>query len=110
MASSHLDTLAALCIGFAFAGSVMEALGLITYQRIGFDLFLRHGRKGILALPLLIMTGPVILLRDLFSKEGQGLPVLALGAGLVMALGWSIASGHLLLLIIHAVQGLGERL
>lgn len=107
MASSHLDTLAALCIGFAFAGSVIEALGLITCQRIGFGLFLDNGRKGVLALPLLIMTGPVLLLRDLFSADGRELPGIAVAFGIIMAIGWGIASGHLLLLIIHAVQGIG---
>lgn len=97
-------TLSALLTGLVFAGAVLEAIALITYERIGFGLLFRRGRMGLLALPLLIMTGPIILLREAFralNGSPLGLPLMLMG--LFAAAAWAVASGHILLRIIGVV-------
>ena len=105
MPLSHFDTLAALCVGLAFAGAVIEALACLTQERVGFDLFFRHGRKGMLAIPLLLMTGPVLVLRDAWRARRFGGSLVLTGGALLLGLAWSIASGHLLLILIALVHG-----
>lgn len=94
-------TLSALLTGIAFAVAVVEALAALTYERIGFALMFRRGRLGLLALPLLVFTGPVILFRAALEawrdpELGRGIAWL----GLAAALFWALASGHLLMRII----------
>ena len=94
-------TLSALLTGIAFAVAVVETLAAITYERIGFRLMFRRGRLGVLALPLLVFTGPVILFRaaaDCWSDPRLGKGVAVLGA--LAALFWALASGHLLMRIL----------
>jgi cytochrome c biogenesis protein CcdA len=94
-------TLSALLAGVVFAGAVLEAIALFTYERIGFALLFRRGRLGLLALPLIIMTGPLILAREAYRLMREtSLGWSALLAGLAVAAAWAIASGHVLLSII----------
>lgn len=99
-------TVSALLTGFIFANAVIEAIGLFTYQRIGFGLLFGRGSLGLLALPLLIMTGPAIVMRELVSVDLRG-PVgwVFTIAGAAVVMGWSLASGHVLLRLIAAVHG-----
>ena len=106
MEAFHFETLANLCVGLAFAGAVLATLGLITAERIDFELFTRNGARGWLAVPLLAMTAPIIILRDLWPED-EALPPGLVAAGVAVALLWSIASGHLLLRIIGTVQAIG---
>ena len=97
----QIATLSALLTGIAFSAAVIETLGLFTYEKIGFGLLFRRGRMGLLALPLLIFVGPVILLKAAveaaWRSSAGGLLVVS---GLLAALFWAVASGHLLLRII----------
>lgn len=99
----QFTTAAALLTGLAFAGAVLEAIAIFSYQRIGFGLLFGRGRLGLLALPLLIFTGPLIVARAVWDARPGGVAGVALRvAGAGLALGWAIASGHLLLRIVAA--------
>lgn len=94
-------TLSALLSGIAFALAVVQTLSALTLERIGFGLMFRRGRLGLLALPLLVFTGPAILFRaaiDSWKRPDLGRSVAVLG--LVVALFWAMASGHLLMRIV----------
>lgn len=107
----HLVFLAImLLIGFVFAGGLIEAVGSFTHERIGFDLMLRHGRRGWLAVPLLFMAGPALVLQAAvarFRAEG-GTSLLGYTSMAVAAL-WAVASGHALFRIITAIAPLYTR-
>lgn len=83
--------------GLAFGGTLVATLGLITHQVPSFDLFFYGGRRGYLALPLLMLAGPVLLLRSLGPmEEGPALPLRYAVPGYLIAAGWCLASGHAL--------------
>lgn len=106
MVRFQFATLSALLAGIAFAGGLLEAFALFTHEPIGFWLLFRRGRLGLLALPLLIMAGPMILLRDLWELDtGSEAETWVKGIAFVAVAAWAIASGHLLLRLIELVQG-----
>lgn len=88
----------ACSVGLAFAGALVATVGLITHQKLSFDLFFRNGRRGVLALPLLVMAGPALLLQSLGPMEGEAPvpPRFAIPA-YAIAGAWSLACGHALL-------------
>lgn len=91
--------------GFVFAGGLLEAIGSFSDERIGFDLLLRHGRKGWLAAPLLFLAGPAIMLRDTIARfltEGWRSGIAYVGAAIAVA--WGLAAGHVLLRVIDWAQ------
>lgn len=93
--------------GLAFGGTLVATLGLITHQVPSFDLFFHGGRRGYLALPLLMLTGPVLLLRSLGPvEEGPALPLRFAVPGYLIAAGWCLASGHALLRLAGVVSTL----
>jgi len=100
----HLASVSALIAGGVFAVLLWEALALLTYQRIGFDLMFRRGQMQLRALPLLVMIGPIIILRETQAMAPEAeYPLLVWILGLDLAAGWALASGHLLLRIINLV-------
>ncbi|HRK23584.1 MAG TPA: hypothetical protein PLQ11_01380 [Beijerinckiaceae bacterium] len=102
-----LSALATMLAGLVFAGGLIEAVAGFTRQRIGFDLVWRSVRLGWLALPFLIMAGPAIVLRETaLRRTGPGWNGALFAVGLVVALAWALASGHVLLSIIRASEPL----
>lgn len=98
MDTGPIAALVAGLVGMAFAGTLVAAVGLITHQQLSFDLFFRNGRRGLLALPLLMLTGPVLLLKSLGPlEEGTPVPPRFAVPGYAIAAGWSLACGHALL-------------
>ncbi|MCA0422702.1 MAG: hypothetical protein LCH61_05160 [Proteobacteria bacterium] len=93
--------------GLAFGGTLVATIGLITHQDLSFDLFFSGGRRAGLALPLLLLAGPVLLLRSLGPvEEGPALPLRIAIPGYLIATGWCLASGHALLRLSGLVAGL----
>lgn len=98
MTGDMLTLVVSLGAGLAFSAALMEAVGMLTYETIGFDLFFRAERQAWRAVPFLLFAGPILLLRLArgVAAEAGWLSLHAL-AGIVLALFWALASGHLLL-------------
>lgn len=93
-----LNALVAGLVGLAFAGSLVATVGLITEQELSFDLFYFAGSRGVLILPLLMLAGPVLMLRALGPLEkGPPLPLRFAVPGYLIVACWCIACGHALL-------------
>ena len=104
-----VSVLVAPLVGLAFAGTLVATVGLLTHEELGFDLFFRNGRRGWMALPLLLLVGPLLLLRSLMPREGEA-PVLPgyAAVGYAIVIGWSVACGHLLLRLVGWVSAVFE--
>ena len=100
MTGDVLTLVVSLGAGLAFSAALMEAVGMLTYEAIGFDLLFRAERQAWRAVPFLLFAGPMLLLRLARAAAGEDgwLSFHAL-AGIVLALFWALASGHLLLSI-----------
>ena len=61
---SALESLAALGLGFAFAGLLVSAFELLTRRRAGFGLLEAGGPFALACVPLLVFSAPFIILRN----------------------------------------------
>ena len=99
MTAQSLHLIVALLAGLAFAAALMEAVGLITFETVGFDLFFQAPRHAWRALPFILFAGPMLLIRLARQRaEAEGWAVRPLAA-VTLSLAWALASGHLLLTI-----------
>ena len=107
MSTFPMTLLLAPLVGLAFAGTLVATVGLLTHEELGFDLFFRSGQRAWMALPLLVLIGPLLLLRALGPRAGEPpVPLRFALPAYVIVLGWSVASGHLLLRMIGWVSAL----
>jgi hypothetical protein len=99
-----LEALQSLLIGFAFAGLLASAFELFTAQRADFRLLQSGGLVAVASVPVVVFCAPFLILRNTMrGRRIEGRPVMfVLLASLVAAL-WSIASGRVVLDLLHLV-------
>lgn len=96
------DALSALALGFAFAGLLASGFQASTGAQLGFRL-LQHGdMRALASIPLLIFSAPVLILRNVVrNARVERLPVPAVMLSTMIACGWSILCGRLVLDAAH---------
>jgi hypothetical protein len=103
---SAVENLQTLVVGLAFAGLVATAFELLTERRASFSLLERGGVAAFVSLPMLAFGAPFIILRNTVrGRRIEGRPFLFVMLATMIACGWSLLSGRLLLDLAHRVVG-----
>ena len=101
-----IDNLQTLVIGLAFAGLVATAFELLTERKASFSLLERGGLGAIASLPMLAFGAPFIILRNTVrGRRIEGRPLVFVMSATVLACGWGLISGRVLLDVAHRVVG-----
>ena len=100
------ENIQTLVVGLAFAGLVATAFEMLTERRASFSLLERGGVAAFVSLPLLAFGAPFIILRNTVrGRRIEGRPFLFVMVATMIACGWSLLSGRLVLDIAHRVVG-----
>ena len=101
-----LENLQTLVVGLAFAGLIATAFELLTERKASFSLLERGGVAAFASLPLLAFGAPFIILRNTVrGRRIEGRPFVFVMLATILACGWSLVSGHVLMDIAHRVVG-----
>ena len=101
-----LEALTALGLGFAFAGLLASGFELLTHRRASFGLLQRGGAEAVACVPVLVFGAPFIILRNTVrGRRQEGRPMHFVMLATVIACGWSLLSGRLVLDLAQLVIG-----
>ncbi len=101
-----LEALQALCLGFAFAGLLASTFELFTEQRASFHLLQAGGLLALASVPVIVFSAPFIILRNtLRGRRFERRPFGFVMAATMIACGWSLLSGRLVLDLAHRLSG-----
>lgn len=99
-----VDNLQTLVIGLAFAGLVATAFELLTERRASFSILERGGVAAFASLPVLAFGAPFIILRNTVrGRRIEGRPFVFVMLATMLACGWGLMSGRVLMDIAHRV-------
>lgn len=97
-----LDALQSLLIGFAFAGLLASAFELFTQQRADFRLLQAGGLAAVASVPVVVFSAPFLILRNTVrGRRIEGRPFVFVMLASMIASLWSIASGRVVLDLLH---------
>jgi hypothetical protein len=106
LTASQIAAFQAILIGFAFAGLLASAFQLIAHRPPSFRMLTGGQTTALAAVPLLVLTAPVIILRNtLRGRRFERRPVIFVALATIIACLWSLASGGLLLRIAASLLG-----
>jgi hypothetical protein len=97
-----LEALQSMAIGFAFAGLLASAFELFTARRADFRLLRSGGLFAVASVPVVVFSAPFLIVRN--SVRGRriaGRPFLFVMLASMIASAWSIASGRVVLDLLH---------
>jgi hypothetical protein len=98
LTASQIAAFEALLIGFAFAGLLASAFQLVAHHPPSFRMLEGRDAASVAALPLLIVTAPVIILRNtLRGRRFERRPIPFVALATIIACLWSMASGGAIL-------------
>ncbi|GJD49955.1 hypothetical protein OPKNFCMD_2691 [Methylobacterium crusticola] len=101
-----LENLQTLVLGLAFAGLLANAFELLTERRASFGLLQGGGLTAVACLPVLAFGAPFIILRNtLRGRRIEGRPIPFVMLATMIACGWSLVSGRVVLDLAHLVSG-----
>ena len=101
-----LENLQTLVVGLAFAGLIATAFELLTERKASFSLLERGGVAAFASLPVLAFGAPFIILRNTVrGRRIEGRPFVFVMLATILACGWSLVSGHVLMDIAQRVVG-----
>ncbi|TNC10277.1 hypothetical protein FF100_23635 [Methylobacterium terricola] len=106
LSPSALEHLQTLVLGLAFAGLLASAFEWATARRASFGLLSSGGLLAVVSLPLLAFGAPFIILRNTVRGrriEGRPIPFVMLAT--ILACGWGLVSGRVVLDLAHLVSG-----
>lgn len=99
-----LEALQSLLIGFAFAGLLASAFELFTRQRADFRLLQAGGLAAVASVPVVVFSAPFLILRNTArGRRIEGRPFMFVMLASMIASLWSIASGRVVLDLLHAI-------
>ena len=99
---SAVESIQTLCIGLALSGLLASAFELATERKASFRLLEAGGVAALVALPMLAFTAPFIILRNtLRGRRLEHRPIPFVMIATVIACGWSLLSGRLVLDLTH---------
>jgi hypothetical protein len=100
------DALQALFIGFAFAGLLASAFELFTTQRADFRLLQAGGLAAVASVPVVVFSAPFLILRNTVrGRRIEGRPFVFVMLASMIASLWSMASGRVVLDLLHLLGG-----
>jgi hypothetical protein len=98
LTASQLAAFQALLLGFAFAGLLTSAFQLIADRPPSFRMLNASGAAALAAVPLLILTAPIVILRNtLRGRRFERRPIIFIALATIIACFWSMVSGGLVL-------------
>ena len=103
MTADQIENFFALAIGFAVAGLVASAYQLVTCRPASFRL-LGEGPASVVAVPLIAFAAPFIIMRNIIRGcriEGRAFGMVM--AATILAGGWSLMSGTVVVMALTAV-------
>ncbi len=104
--SNSVHSFLSLAIGFAFAGMLANGYQALTARPASFRLIEQSPRsRALAALPFLIFAAPFIIMRNTIRGrriEGRNVAFVALAT--VVAGFWSLMSGTLVVMVLHAAR------
>ncbi len=99
-----LEALQSLVLGFAFAGLLASAFELFTAQRADFKLLQAGGLAAVASVPVVIFSAPFLILRNTVrGRRIEGRPFLFVMLASMIAAVWSMASGRVVLDLLHVL-------
>lgn len=103
---STVESLEALCLGFAFAGLLASAFELMTERRASFHLLQTGGVAAIASVPVLVFSAPFIIIRNtLRGRRIERRPFHFVMLATMIACLWSLMSGRLVLDVAQMIAG-----
>ena len=100
MTADQIENFFALALGFAVAGLVASAYQLATCRPASFRL-LHEG--SVAAVPLIVFAAPFIIMRNIIRGcRIEGRPFATVMAATILAGGWSLMSGTVLVMALTA--------
>ena len=103
---SAVESLQTLCLGLALSGLLATAFELFTEKRASFNLLERGGVAAAAALPVLAFSAPFIILRNTVrGRRIEGRPIPFVMIATMIACGWSLLSGRVVLDLAHFIAG-----
>ena len=99
---AFLEALQSLFLGFAFAGLLASAFELFTERRADFTLLQTGGLAAIASVPVVVFSAPFLILRNTVrGRRIEGRPFLFVMLASMIAGVWSMASGRVVLDLLH---------
>jgi hypothetical protein len=96
------EALQSLFIGFAFAGLLASAFELFTARRADFRLLETGGLSAVASVPVVVFCAPFLILRNTVrGRRIEGRPFAFVMLASMIASLWSIASGRVVLDLLH---------
>ncbi len=96
------EALQALVLGFAFAGLLASAFELFTTRRADFKLLEAGGLRAVASVPVIVFSAPFLILRNIVrGRQAEGRPFMFVMLASVIASLWSLASGRVVLDLLH---------
>jgi len=97
-----LEALQSLFIGFAFAGLLASAFELFTAHRADFKLLEMGGFAAVASVPVVVFSAPFLILRNTVQgRQVGGRPFMFVMLASMTASVWSMASGRVVLDLLH---------
>ncbi|HEY8567251.1 MAG TPA: hypothetical protein VIL65_17260 [Beijerinckiaceae bacterium] len=101
-----IESIEALVLGFAFAGFIASAFELFTARRASFHLLQAGGAVAVASVPMLVFSAPFIILRNTVrGRRFEHRPVSFVMLATMIACGWSLMSGRLVLDVAQRLAG-----
>jgi hypothetical protein len=93
-----VEGIKALALGFALSGLVAAAFQLLTARYPSFRQLQTGDLMALLAVPLLMVTAPFLIMRNsIRGRWLEGRPLFFVFIGSLIAFGWSLMVGRLLI-------------
>ena len=100
------QALQSLLVGFAFAGLLASTFELFTAKRADFRLLQSGGFVAVASVPVVVFSAPFLILRNTMrGRRIEGRPIVFVMLASLIASLWSIASGRVVLDLLHLLGG-----
>jgi hypothetical protein len=101
-----IDSLAALCIGFAFAGLLASGFELFVRRPLSFTLLQGGGLGALASVPVLVFSAPLIIVRNTIrGRRFERRPFHFVMIATMIACLWSLMAGRVVLDVAHLIAG-----
>lgn len=101
-----IEHVRALAMGFAAAGLIASCFEFATARRASFGLLETGDLTALVCVPMLVFSAPFIILRNTIrGRRLEARPVAFVVLATMVACGWSLLSGRVVLDLAQAVTG-----
>lgn len=103
LTQQQLDAFLAIALGFAFAGLIAALYRAWRNEPVQFELLLIGGGSTVAAIPLLVATGPAVIMRNtLRGRKYERRKVHFVAIATALASLWSMVIGYQLMNLLHS--------